>query len=324
MPVHPLPRYTGTIPGTAAPTGGLFGNSYPSLAVDRSNGRYRGHLYVAWADNVGVYHSGQGYSGPDILLVRSSDGGQSWCGPVRVSDDSWGAYPTGEYQWQPSVSVDLAGNIDVVFYDRSETPGTPVYRLRRARSVDGGQTFQASVPIADATSNLNNDGVDVPVVAMGDYSAVVVTGDSVIPFWTDERSNADGFVARNATAGPQPPPECPPETADVLTQTMRAYVDAGPYTGTTTLHFVFGTRHTADAFEVQYKLHSDPTFATLSCSTQSASCRWNCDGTLEATTVFYDCGVFSFDWRARAHNCQGWQSNWSATKSFKTQCMEQP
>ena len=54
----------------------------PVTGVDRSQGAFRGTLYVNWIDD----HHGD----PDVFVTYSRDGGDSWAPPVRVNGD-----PTG-------------------------------------------------------------------------------------------------------------------------------------------------------------------------------------------------------------------------------------
>ena len=78
--------------------GGLASNRFPTVAVDRTNGPFRGRLYVVWAD---------GRNGDvDIYMTSSADTGTTWTAPVRVNDDYVGG---GTDQVQPTVWVDDVG-----------------------------------------------------------------------------------------------------------------------------------------------------------------------------------------------------------------------
>ena len=54
----------------------------PTLAVDRTNGPFRGWLYVVWNDT----RNGDA----DVYLTSSPDRGTTWTAPVRVNDDDVG------------------------------------------------------------------------------------------------------------------------------------------------------------------------------------------------------------------------------------------
>ena len=149
---------------------------FGSLAVDRSSGPDRGSLYVVWADNTGVGH------GPDILLRRSADGGTSWSLPVRVSDDTNGAY-----QIFPWVAVGPDGAVNVVFVDQRDTPLSPLYHTYLARSTDGGRSFQRNIRLTDEASDSTLDGFGGGFI--GDYIGIAASPLGVYPTWTDIRAS---------------------------------------------------------------------------------------------------------------------------------------
>ena len=105
-------------------------NGMPVTGVDLSDGPNKGTLYVNWIDA----RNGD----PDVFVMSSRDGGNTWSTPVRVNDDS---LKNGKVQFFTWMAVDPAdGSINIVFYDRRDTTGTQT-RLTLARSVDGGRTF---------------------------------------------------------------------------------------------------------------------------------------------------------------------------------------
>ena len=96
------------------------------IACDRSGGPYSDNLYVAWT-RFGAT--------TDILMCRSTDGGNSFVGPVTVSDASGVQWPV------PCVGP----NSDVYVAWVEFTPD----RIRLDRSYDGGQTFGSDITIQD-------------------------------------------------------------------------------------------------------------------------------------------------------------------------------
>ncbi len=105
--------------------------SFPVIACDRSDGRYRGVIYINWSDNR------NGASDSDIWLVKSTDGGSTWSSPKRVNDD-----PPGKQQYFNFLSVDpVTGYLYILYYDRRSYSDnrTDVYL---AVSRDGGSTFE--------------------------------------------------------------------------------------------------------------------------------------------------------------------------------------
>lgn len=199
-------------------------NSFPTIAVDRSGGPNHGSVYVAWADNVGVG------MGPDVLLSRSTDGGQAWSNKVRVSDDT-----NREYQWFPWISVDPSGNLDVVFFDRRDAPASTRYHTYHARSTDGGNSFGVNRRVSEEISESLNDGFGGGFI--GDYNGIVSTSEATHPYWTDVRdsnANAEGY-----TDALSPAPTlsitgtCPGEVTVSLTTTepnqdVKLYAGTGP------------------------------------------------------------------------------------------------
>ena len=105
-------------------------NGSPSMGVDVTKGKDRGSIYVNWADN---------WNGdPDVFMIVSRDGGDTWSQPLRVNDDPKG---NGKEQFFTWMAVDpIDGAVNVVFYDRRDLEGTKT-GLTLARSVDGGRTF---------------------------------------------------------------------------------------------------------------------------------------------------------------------------------------
>jgi hypothetical protein len=158
------------------PGASFFVSPFGSLAVDRSDGPDRGTLYVVWADDIGVGH------GPDVLLRRSTDGGATWDLPVRVSDDTNGAY-----QVYPSVAVGPDGAVNVVFVDQRDTPQSPLYHTYLARSTDGGRTFQRNIRLTSEASDSTLDGFSGTFI--GDYIGIAASSLGVFPAWTDIRTS---------------------------------------------------------------------------------------------------------------------------------------
>ena len=109
-------------------------SSFPSMTVDRSGGATNGYIYICWPQK-GVSPAG---SDPDIVMIRSTNGGTSWSSLVRVNND---ALNNGKDQYYPWCAVDQSnGMLHLVFYDNRNTTSdsTGVYM---ATSVDGGLTF---------------------------------------------------------------------------------------------------------------------------------------------------------------------------------------
>jgi len=145
---------------------------FPSMACDMSSGKYRGTLYVSWADQK------NGYDNTDIWISSSMNEGLTWSTPARVNDDNGSKHQF--YNW---LTVDHeTGVIYVVFYDRRnyDNEQTDVYL---ASSTDGGRTF------------LNERISEKPFFPlsetfMGDYTNIVAVNGMVRPIWTRLDSNS--------------------------------------------------------------------------------------------------------------------------------------
>ncbi|PWT95510.1 MAG: glycosyl hydrolase [Blastocatellia bacterium] len=138
-------------------------NGMPVTGVDLSDGPNKGTLYVNWIDA----RNGD----PDVFVMSSRDGGETWSAPVRVNDDP---VKNGKAQFFTWMSVDPTdGSINVVFYDRRDAKG-PLTGVTLARSIDGGRKFvNYKIPIEPFECNNR--------VFFGDYSSVSAFGGFVVP-----------------------------------------------------------------------------------------------------------------------------------------------
>ena len=146
-------------------------NGMPTTGVDLSDGPHKGTLYVNWID----HRNGD----PDVFVMSSRDGGDTWAEPVRVNDDPM---RNGKFQFFTWMSVDpIDGSVNLVFYDRRDLTGT-MTKLTMARSVDGGRTFV-------------NHKIDLPPFAchrgafFGDYSSISAYDGRVIPIFMHFRED---------------------------------------------------------------------------------------------------------------------------------------
>jgi len=163
-------------------------NGMPITGVDLSGGPNRGTLYVNWIDA----RNGD----PDVFVMSSRDGGETWTPPVRVNDDP---LKNGKVQFFTWMSVDpIDGSVNTVFYDRRDTEGAQT-KLTLARSVDGGLTFV----------NYQIDQrpfVCDPKVFFGDYSGISAYNGRVVPIFmhfTEDRKLAVSVALFHFKPGPQ-------------------------------------------------------------------------------------------------------------------------
>jgi hypothetical protein len=153
-------------------------NGLPRIAIDNSSGIRQGWIYVVtsqknWAP-AGL--------DPDIILNRSTDGGQSWSLGIRVNQD---ALNNGKIQYFPAITVDPTGGINVVYYDDRNT-SSDSSAIVLSRSTDGGDSWQdfeisdhrfKPAPIGGLGQGYQGDNIDI-----------TVAGNTLWPVWMDNSS----------------------------------------------------------------------------------------------------------------------------------------
>ncbi len=135
------------------------GDSYnPAITVDSA-----GNINAAWQDKTA--------GNQEIFFSRSTDSGSSWSAAVNISNNSG-------YSYTPAITVDSAGNINIVWYDYS--PGDS--EIFFSRSTDNGAAWSAVINIS------NNSGDSY-------YSAITVdsTGNINIVWYDVTPGNYDIF-----------------------------------------------------------------------------------------------------------------------------------
>ena len=107
------------------------GNStYPAIATDSA-----GNINLVWADETPGNNM-------DIFFTRSENNGSSWTQPVNLSNNAGNSY-------DPTISTDSAGNINVVWYDY--TPGN--LEIFYGRSINNGSSWTQPKNISNNTGN---------------------------------------------------------------------------------------------------------------------------------------------------------------------------
>ncbi len=148
-------------------------NGMPVTGVDHSDGPFRGSLYVNWIDT----RNGD----PDVFVLSSRDGGETWSEPVRVNDDA-----AGNDQFFTWMAVDPAdGSVNILFYDRRGLEDNNT-GLVLARSVDGGRTF------VNHSVHQKPFRTDASIF-FGDYNGIDAHGGKVTAIYThflDDRTLA--------------------------------------------------------------------------------------------------------------------------------------
>ncbi len=118
---------------------------YPMIAMDNSNGPYRGRLYLVYASNDPVGNGNK----PDIKLQWSSDYGTTWSNWVRVNDD---ANTQQNDQWFPAIWCEPTdGKLYIKWYDTRENPVTYTTGVWATFTTTGGTTFAPNQRISNAS-----------------------------------------------------------------------------------------------------------------------------------------------------------------------------
>jgi hypothetical protein len=160
--------------------GSLLGSRFRVYTQDAIAADENG-VYIIW-DDVGTGDA-------DVLLIKSTNDGETWSAPTRVNDVAT------NNQFFPSISVS-GGNIHVIFYDSRNDPNGKLLDVYYAQSIDGGETFLPNVKVTEISFDPNvvtrfDSG---GFIFIGDYIQVASTPVDVHAIWTDNRNvdlNAD-------------------------------------------------------------------------------------------------------------------------------------
>ena len=138
-----------------------------------------GNLYVAWND------SPDGGKTTEIVLFRSTDGGNTWIGPQTFS-------PTpGRDQFEPWIAVAPNGIITMIFYDRVNDPNNLLMDLYAVTSTDNGNTWQPNQRITPSSFSWgtlipSSDPFFFPCYFIGEYQAITFDSNNVAHIaWSD-------------------------------------------------------------------------------------------------------------------------------------------
>ncbi|HJY63659.1 MAG TPA: T9SS type A sorting domain-containing protein [Ignavibacteria bacterium] len=155
---------------------------HPKMAMDNSNGPYRGRLYFVNASND---PPGNGNK-PDIWLRYSDDQGASFSPPVRVNDN---ANPTASDQWFPEIWCErTTGRLYLHWYDDREGPATFQTSIYATYTNDGGQTFAPNQRIGNTVFPFPNPPCS-PNCYKGDYTSITANNPiCAFSIWSDHRN----------------------------------------------------------------------------------------------------------------------------------------
>lgn len=166
------------ITGLLTEKGNIRVNGLPGIAVDTTSGEQGGWIYIVTGQE-GLSPAGDD---PDIILNRSTDGGQSWSEGIRVNQDE---LSNGKIQYFPAVHVDKYGGLDIIFYDDRNTTSDSA-GVFMARSTDGGNSWK-EYEISDHNYEPRAIG-GLGQGYQGDNIDLTSTHDRLVPVWMDNSS----------------------------------------------------------------------------------------------------------------------------------------
>jgi hypothetical protein len=182
--------------------------------ADIFGGLYDGNIYISSTngnDDGDYYHA-------DIIMLKSTDGGDSWLPPLRINDDPLGVDVD---QFHPWLVVNEDGVIVTIFYDQRVDPSHYEFDVFAAYSFDGGETFTTNHRITNVSSSPDDtkksgqfygptdDLFDIEYGGqdqnqlmtpraglIAEYIGVAAFHDNINAVWTDTRNgNQDVFGA---------------------------------------------------------------------------------------------------------------------------------
>ncbi|HEV2851292.1 MAG TPA: sialidase family protein [Thermoanaerobaculia bacterium] len=144
------------------------GASIPTAAIDPK----KGDLYVAWQDS-----RFSSFRADQIVLSSSTDGGQTWSAPKRISDG-----PLDAPAFTPALAVNANGTVGVSYYSLRNDPS-------RRFLVDEYFTFSKNRGRSFRTQRVSATSWDLRFAAyaegffLGDYQGLVAGKQAFYPLW---------------------------------------------------------------------------------------------------------------------------------------------
>jgi hypothetical protein len=145
-------------------------NAAGNIDVDPNNG----NLYLTFADN---RNGTANNTNNDVLVTRSTDGGQTWSTPLNITQSS------RDDQWFPWLSVAPTGTVAVTYFDRRYSP-PKLIDTSLSQSTNGGTSFTTQ---RVSEVSWNPDLAFRLGFFIGDYNGLDTTASTALPFWTDAR-----------------------------------------------------------------------------------------------------------------------------------------
>jgi hypothetical protein len=153
---------------------GLLGQAW--VMVDRSTNATRGNVY-ALCSTTGSSNT------CDVMFARSTNGGATWSGPIRIND-----FGPNAYHWLGAIGVAPNGRIDICWYDTRSNPNNQFSELYYSYSQDGGLTWSPN----RAVSAPFNQSLGYPQQnKIGDYIGVIALNDATLVAYSATFNNEE-------------------------------------------------------------------------------------------------------------------------------------
>lgn len=183
---------------------GIRISNVPQIAVDNSDGPYRGNAYV-------VMPGRETFNGPYGIFFSKLEAGETeWTPQKRIDENS-----LNNDMFFPSIACDpITGIIAIFYYSSQNDPDNHGVDGYLAISSDGGETFK-NIRVTNETIYLNNKTDVFPQSGeghyyWGDYTSIAAYNGKIYPlFWLP--SDPSGHFGTNdlftalISNGPQPP-----------------------------------------------------------------------------------------------------------------------
>lgn len=164
---------------------GILPVSFPTLAVDRSDGPHAGRAYATWVEGADP----RDQRDLRVLVAHTDDGGRTWSEPTPAHRHS---APT--QRTMPFVAVNDAGTVAVAWMDWRGSPDrSDCPELWLAASTDGGATFHPEVRVSSERSCFGTPANGAAArrwrLGGGEYLGVAAAADgSFHVAWPDSRT----------------------------------------------------------------------------------------------------------------------------------------
>lgn len=166
---------------------------HASVAVDRTEGPRRGHVYLVWADYADGLRAEacSDACNPDaacrteVFFSRSEDDGRSFTPPAVLPGQE-----AGSDRYFPWLRADPSdGTLYVAYKDTGLHPSRLAADVYLSRSTNGGETWEAPLRLSSASSDASRSSFQY-----GDYQGLDVSMGHVFAAWSDYRDPRDGEI----------------------------------------------------------------------------------------------------------------------------------